>query len=222
MIEQKLNDEIIDGLCPFIKSAFKLIEISDDNEYTYAYLLLLATGIERLQKIIYILISLDETNKVPKKKKLQKLSHNIIKTYEDEIKQKLDPEELFTGEEHILKKSLEIITDIVMTLRYANYDFTNELTDIPSHLVTILDGIESTYESNVDYETISKSILGAILQKYIASLVYLIWHKKVGTTVQIHPICLQDFITKGYIENNLNKTIEEIIEKENKEARDRQ
>jgi len=222
MIEQKLNDEIIDSLCPFIKSAFKLIELDNKNEYTYAYLLLLASGIERLQKIIYILYELDINASVPSEKKLKKLSHDISKTYVNNIKPYFKIEDIFQEEENLINKSLEIITEIVTTLRYANFDFMKQSSfDIPSHIVKILDVIHSKYESNIDYENISKSIISIILQKYIAFLVYLIWHKKVGYSVNVHPICLQRFITEGYIEGNLNEEIQSIIDTANQEARDR-
>ncbi|HIP11269.1 MAG TPA: hypothetical protein EYG73_00985 [Arcobacter sp.] len=68
VVERKIDNEIVDSLCPFIKSAFKLMEEDNNSEFTYAYLLLLSTGIERLQKIIYILQKVNDEATIPSEK----------------------------------------------------------------------------------------------------------------------------------------------------------
>ena len=219
ILEKKIDNEIVDSLCPFIKSAFKLMEEDNNSEFTYAYLLLLATGIERLQKIIYVLKKVNDEGTIPSENNLRKLSHNIVKTHQNKIKPILDTEKLFKDEEDILNQGLTIITNIIMELRYANFDFVNpESFDIPSHLVKIIEEGKFAFEQNVDYVHISRNILNLILKKYITSLVDLIWHKKANSDIEIYPNCLKEFITKGYLELDLNVEIQNIIDKENFDA----
>jgi hypothetical protein len=226
--ETKFNDEIIDGLCSFIHGAFRLIDQDEKNEFTYAYLLLLASGIERLQKIVYLLNQYDKTGTFPDDKQLRKeLGHKIDYIHEHEINHLIEFE-CFKDEEEILKKSLKLLTDFVTVAsdgkRYANFTLSNnEQFDIPTHLVQILDEFPTfIYEQNIDYLTIARKIIKVILQKYIACLVDLIWHKKIGKAIEIHPVCLQSFITEGYIEIELHRAISLITEEENTKARERQ
>jgi len=222
LLERKINNEIVDSLCPFIKSAFKLMEEDTNSEFTYAYLLLLSTGIERLQKIIYILKKVNDEATIPSENNLKKLSHDIAKTYRNKIKPTLDTENLFINEEDILNQALTIITEIIMTLRYANFDFISEDSfDIPSHLTQIIVKDKYTFELNVDYINISKNILNLVLKKYIASLVDLIWNKKVNSNIEVLPICLQEFLTTGYLELDLHVEIQNIINEENEKAKER-
>ena len=222
LLERKINNEIIDSLCPFIKSAFKLMEEDNNSEFTYAYLLLLATGIERLQKVIYILKKVNDEAIIPSENNLKKLSHDIAKTYRNKIKPTLDTEKLFINEEDILNQALSIITEIIMTLRYANFDFISEDSfDIPSHLAQIIVKDKYTFEPNVDYIDISKNILNLVLKKYIASLVHLIWNKRVNSDIEISALCLKEFITAGYLKLDLHLEIQNIIDVENKKAKER-
>ena len=221
-VERKIDNEIVDSLCPFIKSAFKLMEEDNNSEFTYAYLLLLSTGIERLQKIIYILKKVNDEATIPSENNLRKLAHDIAKTYRNKIKPILDTESLFINEEDILNQALTIVTEIIMTLRYANFDFINEDSfDIPSHLVKIIDKDKYTFEPNVDYVNISKNILNLVLKKYIASLVNLIWNKKVNSYMEVSPLCLKEFIIEKYLELDLHLGIQNIIDEENEKAKER-
>lgn len=216
-IEQKINSEIIDTLCPFIKSSFKLMEEDEKSEFTYAYLLSLATAIERLQKIIYVLKKLNDTSNIPD---VKSLGHNIIQTFEDKINPLLTIE---ASEKDVLMKALTIITSIVThESRYANFDFeNNESFEMPSHLVQVIDENKYSFEANVDYESIAKNILHLVFRKYIAHLVDLVWNQKVNSNIKVQPLCLQELITKGYLELDINQEIQNIIDAENESAKKR-
>ena len=79
----KLNNEVIDGLCSFFKGADLLISNDKEIATIYAYLLLQATGIERLQKIIYILDYYDKNGTEITDKELKTQSFNIMKKREE-------------------------------------------------------------------------------------------------------------------------------------------
>ena len=218
LIAKRMDNEIVDTLCPLIKSAFKLINEDINNEFTYTYLLSFATAIERLQKIIYILKEVKDNKPIPD---LREFGHDTIKLYNSEIKAIIPT--ISNDENILITKALDIIDSLVLVpkARYANFGFdeANESFEIPLHITKILDNPMVT--DNVDSIKLSRNILSIILKKYIASLVDLIWHKKVNLDIEIYPICLQEFITKEYLELDLNVEIQSIIDKENSDAQKR-
>ena len=174
LIEKRIDNEIVDTLCPLIKSAFKLIDEDINSEFTYTYLLSFATAIERLQKIILILNGIQETSSIPD---IRQFGHDISKTYNDEIKSIIST--ISESEHDLINNALDIITNIVLVskARYANFDFSesNDSFEILSHIIKTLDNIDiSTSESNINVISISRHILSIILRKYIRHLAKLI------------------------------------------------
>ena len=209
--EIKINDEILDAICSFIHGGFKLIEQDENSEFTYAYLLLLASGIERLQKVVYLLGEYDKTGTFPNDKHLRdNLGHKINDIHKNHMKS-LIALECFAGEEELLKKSFDILTELVTVgvdgKRYANFDLSgSDQFDIPTHLVEIVKLYKDhTFAGNADYVAIARKIIKIVLQKYIACLIDLIWYKKVRTEIDIYPVCLENFIVEGYIEKVLDR-----------------
>ena len=76
----KLNNETVDSVYSFFKAAEVLINDKQSNyETIYAYLLLQATGIERLQKIVYVIDFYNKNNRQITDKELKnKLGHKIL------------------------------------------------------------------------------------------------------------------------------------------------
>ncbi|MFW2601603.1 hypothetical protein [Aliarcobacter butzleri] len=206
----KLNDEIIDGLCSFFKGANLLISNDEEIATIYSYLLLQATGIERLQKIIYILDYYDkkETQITDKELRTQ-LRHGILQIHQQFLSTYFD-----STEYKYIEKALEILTEIVNVkdgYRYANFDLhNNETFNIHSHICKILDDL-NTQNIN-DLVKTSWHVIDIILKKYISILVNLIWHKKVGNS-EVKPICLRDYVTEGWQKINLESEIKSILEK---------
>lgn len=206
----KLNNEVIDGLCSFFKGADSLI--SNDNEIAtiYAYLLLQATGIERLQKIIYILYYYDKNGTEITDKELRtQLGHGILQIHQQFLSTYFD-----STEYKYIEKALEILTEIVNVkdgYRYANFNLHNDETfHIHSHICKILDGLDS--DNINDPVKTSWHLINIILIKYISILINLIWHNKVGNS-EVKPICLKDYVTKGWQEINLESEIKSILDK---------
>ena len=221
LIEKRIDNEIVDTLCPLIKSVFKLIDEDINSEFTYTYLLSFATAIERLQKIIYILKGIQGTSKIPN---IKQFGHDVSKVYNDEIKSIIST--ISDSEHNLISNALDIITSIVLVskARYANFDFneSHDSFEIPLHIIKILDNIDtSTFEPNIDVINLSRHILSIILRKYIAYLVDLIWNKKVNSDMEILPLCLKEFITAGYVELDLHLEIQNIINRENEKAKER-
>lgn len=206
----KLNDEVIDGLCSFFKGADLLISNDKEIATIYSYLLLQATGIERLQKIIYILDYYDKNGMEITDKELKtQLGHGILQIHQQFLSTYFNPDEY-----KYIEKALKILTEIVNVKDgyiYANFNLhNNEIFNIHSHICKILDGLNSD-DINDPVKT-SWHIIDIILKKYISILVNLIWHNKVGNS-EVKPICLQDYVTKGWQEINLESEIKSILDK---------
>lgn len=204
----KLNDEVIDGLCSFFKGADLLISNDEEIATIYSYLLLQATGIERLQKIIYILDYCDKNGTEITDKELKtQLGHGILEIHQQFLSIYFD-----SMEYKYIEKALEILTEIVNVkdgYRYANFNLhNNETFNIHSHICKILDDL-NTQNIN-DFVKTSWNVIDIILKKYISILVNLIWHKKVGNG-EVTSICLQDYVTKGWQEINLELKIKSIL-----------
>lgn len=206
----KLNNEVIDGLCSFFKGADSLI--SNDNEIAtiYAYLLLQVTGIERLQKIIYILYYYDKNGTEITDKELRtQLGHGILQIHQQFLSTYFD-----STEYKYIEKALEILTEIINVkdgYRYANFNLHNDETfNIHSHIRKILDNLNT--QNIDDLVKTSWYIINIIFKKYISILVNLLWHSKVGNS-EVKPICLQDYVTKGWQEINLESEIKSILYK---------
>jgi hypothetical protein len=215
LIEKRIDNEIVDTLCPLIKSAFKLIDEDIQSEFTYTYLLLFATAIERLQKIIYILKELESNDNIPD---IKQFEHDTSKLYNCKIKALINT--ISDDENILISNALDIINSLVLVpkARYANFDFdeAKDSFEISSHIIRILDN--AIDKDNTDAVKLSRNILSIILKKYIASLVDLIWNKRVNSDMEILPLCLKEFITAGYVELDLRLEIQNIINKENDEA----
>lgn len=206
----KLNDEVIDGLYSFFKGAESLISNDKEIVTIYSYLLLQATGIERLQKIIYILDYYDKNGTEITDKELKtQLGHGILQIHQQFLSTYFD-----STEYKYIEKALEILTKIVNVkdgYRYANFNLhNNETFNIHSHICKILDGLDS--DNINDPVKTSWHVINIILTKYISILVNLIWHNKVGNS-EVKPICLQDYVTKGWQEINLESEIKSILDK---------
>ena len=206
----KLNNEVIDGLCSFFKGADSLI--SNDNEIAtmYANLLLQVTGIERLQKIIYILYYYDKNGTEITDKELRtQLGHGILQIHQQFLSTYFD-----STEYKYIEKALEILTEIINVkdgYRYANFNLHNDETfNIHSHIRKILDNLNT--QNIDDLVKTSWYIINIIFKKYISILVNLLWHSKVGNS-EVKPICLQDYVTKGWQEINLESEIKSILYK---------
>ncbi len=209
-IQKKLNDEVIDGLCSFFKGADLLISNDEEIATIYAYLLLQATGIERLQKIIYILDYYDKNGTEITDKELKtQLGHGILQIHQQFLSTYFDPMEY-----KYIEKALEILTEIVNVkdgYRYTNFNLhNNETFNIHSHICKILNDLDS--DNLNDPIKTSWHVINIILTKYISILVNLIWHNKVGNS-EVKPICLQDYIAKGWQELNLESEIKSILDK---------
>ncbi|WP_151950918.1 hypothetical protein [Aliarcobacter butzleri] len=206
----KLNNEVTDVICSSFKTAESLILHDDEISNIHSYLLSQATGIERVQKIIYILDYYDKNKTLITDKKLKnQLGHGILQIHQQFLSTYFD-----STEYKYIEKALEILTAIVNVkdgYRYANFDLhNNETFNIHSHICKILDDL-NTQNINDPVKT-SWHVIDIILKKYISILVNLIWHKKVGNG-EITPICLRDYVTKGWQEINLESEIKSILEK---------
>lgn len=205
----KLNNEILDSVYSFFKGAEVLISDEQSNYDTiYAYLLLQATGIERLQKIVYVIDFYNKNSRQLTDKELKtKLGHKILdihKEYFYKYFKKTDTK--------YIEKVLDILSKLVNVkegYRYANFDFhNNEIFDIRDHLVKILEGLPS--EHIEEHEIFSLQVIHEIIKKYIAVLIKLIWRKEVGSN-DIIPICFQDYVTKGLYEIDIDDKVNKII-----------
>ena len=207
----KLNDEVIDGLCSFFKGANTLIENDPEFATLYAYLLLQATGIERLQKIIYILIYFTQHEKQVTDKELRdKLGHGIKTIHQEYLEKYFDE-----NDKIYINQALQILTELVTVkngYRYANFNLhDDEFFSIHDHIVKILKIDNLDYQNINDLIKISWKIVDIILKKYTSILVNLIWHQDVGNG-EIIPICLQNYVTEGFQEINLKIEIKKILD----------
>lgn len=207
----KLNDEIIDGLCSFFKSASILIEQDKENHCLYSYLLLQATGIERLQKIVYILDYSTTNGAQPTDAQLKHtLGHGILTIHTANLESYFDP-----SEKSYIEVALQILTELVNVkngYRYTNFNLHSDQTfNLQAHLCNIL------ASNNLDYSTIddvlkaSWEMIDLILKKYIATLITLIWNRKIGNG-EIVPVCLIEYVTRGWQEIKLDLEIKTILE----------
>lgn len=206
-----LNNELIDSICSVFKGAQTLFETDKEIVTIYSYLLLQATGIERLQKLYLILKHYDNFDEYMGEQELKKYSHKILDTYKSNF------EILILDEDkQLVGKSLEIIGDIVNSKRYINFNNDdNDRFDIPAHLVKILELNITEYEDVSDLTKFSWKILNLILKKYLSILVWDIWHKKVGKGLII-PICLKEYVLNGWKDLDLKEEIKKIYEVEKK------
>jgi hypothetical protein len=209
---QKLNDEMIDGLCSFFKGANILLERDTEIVTLYAYLLLQATGIERLQKIIFILKHFSETKNLPSEKTLKELGHRIDKIHMNHLS------EYFNDTEKIyFETALKILTEIVNIkdgYRYVNFNFQDsESFMVQQHVVKILEPIEPKFDITdiLDLTKLSWNILDLILKKYTTILIDLIIKKEIGNGEISIISCVQQLSPKRYLFMNLNSEIEKII-----------
>jgi len=209
----KLNDEVIDVLCSVFKGSEILIENDSEIATLYAYLLLQATGIERLQKIVYIIDYFNKNGEQITDKELKnQLGHNIIEIHQQYLE---DYFVKYNNDKVFFDKALQILTELITVkdgYRYANFNLYNdELFNIHEHTVKILeiDGLD--YNGVNDLIKTSWEIIDVILKKYIAILVNLIWHKIIGNG-EIIPICLQKYVTAGYQEIDLINEISNILD----------
>lgn len=207
-----LNNEVIDSICSLFKGAQTLFDNDKEIATIYSYLLLQATGIERLQKLYLILNHYDNFGEYIGEQELRKYSHKILDTYKSNF------EILVLDEDkQLVDKSLEIISDIVNSKRYINFnnDDNNDSFDLPSHIVKILELNITEYEDVSDLTKFSWKILNVILKKYTSILVWDIWHKKVGRGLII-PICLKEYVLNGWKDLDLKEEINKIYEMEKK------
>lgn len=213
----KLNDEVIDGLCSFFKGANTLIENDPEFATLYAYLLLQATGIERLQKIVYMLDYNTKNVKLVTSNRLKnKLGHKILNIHNKHLYSLFDPND---AENIYIEKALEILTDLVNKNRYTNFDLDSSDTfSIHDHIVQVLELEHLDYRGINDVVKVSWEIIDIILKKYISILVNLIWHKDVGGG-EVVPICLIDYVTEGWQEENLGNAIEELLDQAREDNR---
>lgn len=207
----KLNDEIIDGLCSFFKGADVLIQNDAEISLLYSYLLLQATGIERLQKIVYILDFSTQNGIQPTDKELkQNLGHGIYKIHLTHLKHHFE-----SADELYNEKALQILTQLVNVkdgYRYTNFNLhSDERFSVYDHIVQILELNGLDYTNINDLEKVSWEIIDIILKKYISLLVNLIWHKEIGDG-DIIPVCLIDYVVKGWQETNLEDEIKELLD----------
>jgi len=191
--KMKLNDEVIDGLCSFFKGANTLIENDSEFATLYAYLLLQATGIERLQKIVFILDYYTNNGKQVTDDILRKkLGHGILNIHQSHLVNHYASEDKMYYE-----AALQLLSELVNVKkghRYTNFNLhSDERFNIHDHIVQLLELEGLDYSDINDYTTASWKIMDTILKKYVAILVNLIWHKHVGNG-EVMPICLQDYV----------------------------
>lgn len=207
----KLNDEIIDSLCSFFKGANLILKNESEIATLYSYLLLQATGIERLQKIVYILeyFKAKGTNITDSKLK-KNLGHGILNIHQQHLSHHFNVSDFIYYE-----KALQLLTELVNVkdgYRYTNFNLHNdERFSVYDHIVKLLelDGID--YSNINDIIKVSWEMMDLILKKYISVLVNLIWHKKVGNG-EIMPICLNEYVLKGWQEKDLNIEINKLLD----------
>jgi len=209
----KLNDEVIDVLCSVFKGAEILIENDSEIATLYAYLLLQATGIERLQKIVYIIDYFNKNgDQITDKELKNQLGHNIIEIHQQYLE---DYFIKYNNDKVFFDKALQILTELITVkdgYRYANFNLYNDkLFSIHEHIVKILeiDGLD--YSGVNDLIKSSWKIIDVILKKYISILVNLIWRKIIGNG-EIIPICLQKYVIAGYQEIDLINEISHILD----------
>ena len=215
--KMKLNDEVIDGLCSFFKGANTLIEQDSEFATLYAYLLLQATGIERLQKIVYMLdYNTKNSTQVTSNRLKNKLGHKILDIHNKHLYSHFS----FNDTENIyIQKMLKILTDLVNENRYTNFDlYSADTFSIHDHIVQILELKDLDYSGIHDVIKVSWEIVDMILKKYISILVNLIWHGNVGNK-EVIPICLQDYVLKGWQEINLDQDIKLLLDNARREKR---
>ncbi len=211
-IEKKinLNSELIDSICSFFKGAEILFDNDKEIATIYSYLLLQASGIERLQKIYLILQHYDNTGDYIGEESLRKISHKILSVYKSNF------EKLTSNEDRkLIEKSLEIVSDIVNNERYTNFSDNIKFFDIPSHITKILELNIIKSDNILDLIKYSWKIINIIIKKYVSILVNDIWHKKVGNGLII-PICLNQYVLSGFKDLCLEKEIEDIYKEEKK------
>ena len=204
--ELKINDEIIDGLCSFFKGANTLIENDSEIATVYAYLLLQATGIERLQKVIYMLeYFATKKEHITDKELKKKLGHKILDIHKNHLKQHFSE-----NDNNYNEKALELLTELVNGSRYTNFNLQNdERFSVHDHIVKILELKSLDYSNINDLIKISWEIIDIILKKYISILANLLWHKKVGN---ISVPCLSDYVLKGWQEVDLEDKIKTLLD----------
>ncbi|SFP85418.1 hypothetical protein [Hydrogenimonas thermophila] len=209
---KKLNDEMIDGLCSFFKGANILIEKDTEIVTIYAYLLLQATGIERLQKIVFILKYFSETKNIPNENILKKLGHRIDKIHVNHLLEHFsDTEKIY------FETALKLLTEIVNVkdgYRYVNFNFQDSKSFmVQQQVVKILEPIKLEFDiTNIlDLTKLSWNILDLILKKYTAILIDLIIKKEIGNGEISIISCVQQLSPKKYLFMNLNLEIEKII-----------
>lgn len=214
--EIKLNDEVIDSFA-FYKGAEVLINDDKSNFDTiYAYLLLQATLIVRLQKIVYMVDFYDKNKKLVTDKELKNsLGDNILDIHKSFFVNYIEKEDSV-----YIEKSLDILTKLVTVkdgCRYTNFNLQyNEMFDIRGHLVDILKKFTFVNIDEINKkEIISLHIIHIILKKYIAILVNLIWKREIGNG-EIGFIPFQELITKGFYEIDLEYEVNKIITKYDK------
>ena len=214
----KLNDEVIDGLCSFFKGANLILNNESEIATLYSYLLLQATGIERLQKIVYILEYFKANGTHITDSELRKnLGHGILNIHQQYLSHYFD-----TSDSIYYEKALQLLTELVNVkngYRYANFNLYNdEQFSVYDHIVKLLqlDGID--YSNINDIIKVSWEIMDLILKKYISVLVNLIWHKKIGNG-EVIPVCLKDYVLNGWQEMNLKTKITEHLNKAREQKR---
>lgn len=177
-------------------------------------MLLNATAIERLQKIICVISFYENNNKHVKDNHLKNnFGHNIL-----DIHKKHFSKYIHTNESNYIEEVLRILTEIVTVkngYRYDNFDLYNEnIFNVNSHIDKILnlfDNVNVLNRSNLSWE-----IINVILKKYISILVKIIWdnYKK----YDIYTLTLQEFVTKGYNEICLSTEISNLLASENEKS----
>lgn len=209
--QMNLNNEVIDSIYSFFKGAQTLFENDEEIATIYSYLLLQATGIERLQKLYLILKHHDDFNEYIGEQELKKYSHKIFDTYKSKFEQLISDED-----KKLIEKSLEIIGDIVNSKRYVNFsNDNNKIFNIHSHITKIIEIQKINSSKVIDNTKFSWKILDVVLKKYIAILISDIWHGEVGKGLII-PICLKEYVLNGLKDLELLKEINKIYEMEKK------
>ncbi|WP_456489129.1 hypothetical protein [Caminibacter pacificus] len=212
-----LNNEMIDNVCSSILSARFLYENNNEGMFLYSYLLLQATGIERLQKIAIVLNILSKTKFLDYKTielKLKELGHKIDKIHKVYFARYFDDKEKIYYEFGI--DLLSEIINVKNGYRYINFYFENSISFIiQAHITEILkikfcDGFFYDGRNIID---LSLNILDLILKKYVAILVDLIRRKEIGNGEIAMIPCLLKLSSEEFLFLDLNHEIENIIVK---------
>ncbi|WP_419783009.1 hypothetical protein [Malaciobacter marinus] len=213
----KLNDEVIDSSFAFYKGAEVLINDDKSNFDTiYAYLLLQATLIERLQKIVYMVNFYDKNKKQVTDNELKiSLGHKILDIHKKNFVNYIEKKDSI-----YIEKSLDILTKLVTVkggYRYINFNLqNNEMFDMAKYIGSIFDVVSLINIKNCSINDLKKhsiaslNIIHIILKKYTAVLVNLLWNRKIGND-EVTLIPFQELITKGFYEINLEIEIKDIL-----------